>query len=147
VEYQGRLSSASTVNLGEAVPAIFTSNSSGSGSAVVINQDGSINSASNPAPKGTVVVFYETGEGQTNPGGVDGKPNGLPLPMPVQNVVVGMGDKGAEILYAGGAPSFVAGVMQVNARVPADAPVGDKVSLSILVGSTFSPAGVTIAIR
>ena len=42
------------------------------GQALVYNQDGTINSSSNAAAAGSVVVLYATGLGQTNPQGQDG---------------------------------------------------------------------------
>ena len=147
VEYQGQLTSPAVLNVAKAVPAIFTSDSSGKGQAAALNEDGTPNSAANPAARGSVIVVFATGEGQTDPAGVDGKLAAAPLPSPIGGVVTGVGDEGAEVLYAGGAPGLVAGLMQVNARIPADAAVGDKVPLTILTGGAFSPAGVTIAVK
>jgi len=147
VEYQGVLTQAAMLNVAAGGPAIFTSNSSGTGQAVVINQDGTLNSAANPAPAGSVVIFYATGAGQTDPAGVDGKLTDVPLPIPVQNVIIGIGQKGGDVLYAGGAPGFVAGILQLNVRLPADAAVGDAIPLAMAVGTAFSPPGVTIAIK
>ena len=50
-------------------PGIFTLNSSGSGQAAVVNENGTVNGPENPAPRGTVVSIYGTGEGQTTPSG------------------------------------------------------------------------------
>ena len=36
------------------------------------NQDGTINSPDHPAPRGSRVAIYGTGDGQTLPAGVDG---------------------------------------------------------------------------
>ena len=43
----------------------------------VLNHDGTVNSSANPVTAGSVVYVYATGEGQTAPGGVDGKLEGL----------------------------------------------------------------------
>jgi uncharacterized protein (TIGR03437 family) len=48
--------------------------------------------------------------------------------------------------YAGGAPGFVAGVMQVNAQIPSDLLPGSQ-SLYVVAGTEVSPLGVTIAIN
>ena len=85
--------------------------------------------------------------GQTNPSGVDGKLGADPLPQPVLPVVVGIGDMGAELIAAQGVPSAVAGIIQIEARVPPDAPSGAAVPLVIKVGDSFSQAGVWLAIR
>jgi len=69
VEYDGIRSVATAVPVLAAVPGIITTNAQGTGQAVAVDQDGSINSASNPAARGSVVVLYATGEGQRNPAG------------------------------------------------------------------------------
>jgi uncharacterized protein (TIGR03437 family) len=51
-----------------------------------------------------------------------------------------------DVLYAGGAPGAIAGVLQVNAQIPPDAPVGDSVPLALTVGGFQSPT-VRIAIK
>jgi CheY-like chemotaxis protein len=58
-----------------------------------------------------------------------------------------VGGRPAEIQYAGAAPHAVAGLLQVNFRVPADAPTSDAVPLVLMVGDARSPDGVTMAVR
>ena len=53
----------------------------------------------------------------------------------------------AEIIYAGEAPHAIAGLLQVNFRVPANAPLGDAVPIILTVGDSRSPDGVTMAVR
>jgi uncharacterized protein (TIGR03437 family) len=67
-------------------------------------------------------------------------------PQPKLPVTAQIGGKTAEVLYAGAAPNLVAGVLQVNVRVPADAPVGN-VPVVISVGNEPSVSGVTISVR
>ena len=55
-----------------AVPGIFTANSAGFGQGAVVNQDGTYNSAANPALKGSVIVFYAVGAGAMSPPMADG---------------------------------------------------------------------------
>jgi uncharacterized protein (TIGR03437 family) len=43
--------------------------------------------------------------------------------------------------------NIVAGVLQINVQIPADAPVGPSIPIVVRVGNTFSQAGVTIAIK
>ena len=54
--------------------------------------------------------------------------------------------KPAEVQYAGAAPGAVAGLFQVNVRIPLDAGSGD-VSIEIHVGAASSQAGMTVAVR
>ncbi len=147
VEYQGTVSATVTVPVSPAAPAIFTSNASGMGQGAILNQDQTINDASNAAAAGSVIVFYATGEGQTNPGGVTGSVTNNGTTKPVLPVSVTIGGITAEILYAGEAPGLVAGVLQVNARIPANVAKGNSVPVSIAVGTAVGGAGVTVAVR
>jgi uncharacterized protein (TIGR03437 family) len=49
VEYLGTTSNALSVPVADTVPAIFTLDASGRGQGAILNQDGTINSVSNPA--------------------------------------------------------------------------------------------------
>jgi uncharacterized protein (TIGR03437 family) len=93
------------------------------------------------------VVLYVTGEGQTDPAGQDGKPAALPLPKPLLPVTILIDGVEAEVQYAGAAPGLVAGVMQVNAVVPATVRSGAAVPVQVRVGLTTSPEGVTLAVE
>ncbi|MCU1238012.1 MAG: hypothetical protein JWP63_5979 [Candidatus Solibacter sp.] len=145
VERFGVRSNAVTMAVDQASPALFTANASGSGPGAILNQDGGVNGPGNPADSGSVVILFATGEGQTNPGGVDGLLAVKALPKPMQSVRVTIGDQPAEVLYAGAAPSMVAGVMQVNVKLPAG--VTGNVPVVVAVGSKESPATVTVSVR
>ncbi|MBI1787162.1 MAG: hypothetical protein HYR60_06365 [Acidobacteria bacterium] len=147
VEYRGVRTGAVSMPVSESAPGIFTLDASGRGQGAMLNEDGSLNGPANPARKGSIVVWFATGEGQTNPAGINGKLAAPPYPEPLLSVVAAINDIGAEILYAGAAPGLVAGVMQVNLRVPDEAPSGNAVPVILKVGDSFSQAGVTMAVR
>jgi hypothetical protein len=113
--------------------------------ALAVNQDGTVNSADNPAPVGSIVSVWATGLGPIAPAQADGTLVGLPLPNNVLPVVVealtpvfepcnpGMGPlpcpiapsyTGFDVAYAGPAPNSVAGVSQINFTVVVYAPRG-----------------------
>ena len=146
IEAQGQKSNALTVQVAPAAPGIFTLDSSGTGQAAVLNQDNSLNSAANPAPRGSIISLFATGTGQTDPPGMDGKPAAPPLPAPVLPVTVEIAGANAEILYAGSAPGLVAGVLQANVRIPEQAATGSAAPLVLRSGGAQSQPGVTIAI-
>ena len=127
-------------------PALFTANSSGKGQGAILNQEASANSASNPARRGSIVVLYATGGGQTVPGGVDGALSNGTLPQPALAVSVTIGEQPATVMYAGAAPGSVAGVMQVNCAVPLAVGTGN-LDVVLTVGNAHSPAGVTVAVN
>jgi uncharacterized protein (TIGR03437 family) len=144
---EGRVVAGLTVPVLAAAPAIFTLDSSGVGPGAILNQDGSINSSANPADRGSVVVIFATGAGQTDPPGRDGQLAEDPFPKPVLAVLLRIGGRNAEVLYAGAAPGLVAGVLQVNCRVPVDVVPGHAVSVVLTVGAASSEEGVTLAVR
>lgn len=152
VNYQGQSVATANVPIVTQYPAFFASPVTGQVAA--LNQDYSINSMTNPAQQGSIVMLYLTGEGQTNPGGVDGAITPLPPAaprIPLQGVTVFISGQQVPVTYAAETPGAVAGLMQINARIPANlvqttstAPVA--VSVLAIVGSSFTQSGVTIAV-
>jgi uncharacterized protein (TIGR03437 family) len=126
-------------------PALFTADSSGRGLGAVLNQNGSRNSATNPARRGSVVSFFGTGEGQTNPPGIDGKLTDSPAPVPALAAQLLIGNVAAEIEFIDSAPDEVAGLLQINARIPLNISDGQQ-PVSLTVGEASSPAGVFIVV-
>jgi len=147
-EYQGLASSPFSMTVLPAHPAIFTADSSGSGQAAALNQDGTVNFSANPAARGSVVVLYATGVGQTSPTGVDGSVTGSDsLPQPTLPVTVAIDGQAAQVLYAGAAPGMVAGVAQINVLIPDTVQSSDAVPVTLTVGKQVSQQSVTVAVR
>ena len=85
--------------------------------AAALNEDGTINGPSNRAAPGSIVSIFGTGLGTLVPQPADGSLLFAPLPGLQQGVdMFSFGF--IQILYAGPAPGEVAGVMQVNFRLP-----------------------------
>ncbi len=148
VVYGGQISTAFPINVDAATPGVFTADGSGTGLAAALNQDYSINSASNPAPQGSVVTIYATGAGTLNPVPADGSVTGADiLPQPNLAVKVLVNGQAAGVLYAGAAPGFVAGVLQVNVQLPAGLPSGSFASLVLQVGKYTSKQSIAIAVQ
>jgi uncharacterized protein (TIGR03437 family) len=61
--------------------------------------------------------------------------------------LVTIGGLPAEVLYAGGAPGLVAGLLQVNARVPEGVTAGPAVPITLVVGAAQSQPGVTLVVQ
>jgi uncharacterized protein (TIGR03437 family) len=147
VVYHGQPTGSTTVPVQSASPALFALNATGGGPGAILNQDLSVNSETNPAPQGSVVVLYATGGGLSMPPSVDGLLTAQPYPKPVLPVSVTINTLPAQVLYAGAAPGLVAGVLQINVVVPSNAsPVRyDQVVLTI--GDYVSPTAITIAVQ
>jgi uncharacterized protein (TIGR03437 family) len=125
---RGVLRGRASVPLAAAAPGLFTV-SQGKGQALAVNEDGTLNMEKNPAPRGSVVVLYATGEGMSQ--------------LPVAVTVAGFP---AEVQYAGAAPGYP-GLMQLNVRLPsAYAPPG-VLPVTLTVGAAASQSGVTIAVK
>jgi uncharacterized protein (TIGR03437 family) len=135
----------SSISVQAANPAVFTMSNQPSGPAIALNQDGTLNSAANPAPAGSIVVLYATGTGQTAPPGLDGaEPPGSALPAPKLPVLVTIGSENADILYAGDAPGFV-GLTQLNIGVPKSIIGGGAQAITLEVGAfPLNQSNVTI---
>jgi uncharacterized protein (TIGR03437 family) len=143
---QGIPSGAWAVPLATSSPAIFTAGASGVGQGAVVNQDGSINSASNPASRGTAIQIYATGGGLTTPASSTGgvAPTAANLTL---SVSVTIGGAAAQVLYAGAAPGEVDGVVQINALVPQSAIPGAGLPVVVTIGEVLSQTGVIVAVQ
>ncbi len=135
VIYQGRPTNTVTLPVVASSPGLFA----------VTNQDGSVNSASNPATPASVLILYGTGEGQTAPSGVDGSVANSIFPKPLLDVAVQIGGRSATVLYAGAAPGFVAGVFQINVAIPAG--LSGSLPLLVKIGDATTPTGRNINVR
>lgn len=151
VEYLGVLSNTVTLPVTPTAPGVFTLDSSGRGPAVVVNvrDDGTtgLNSPQQRARKGEFVSLWITGAGLTSPQTEDGL---LPVfpnnPAPALPVAVRFG--GVESRFADNWAGLVyPGVVQLNVRIPHEAPSGAAVPLKVFAGGIGSQDGVTVAIE
>ena len=149
VEYQGSPVVSATATVIPAAPGIFTLNATGRGAAVVVNEDNTLNSPAKPAAKGSNVYFYATGGGIMTPSVQIGTRAPITPPFPTVQlpVEVTVGGVPAAVSYAGAAPGFVYGVLQINIRIPEDSPTGSAVPLVLSVGGKSSTQIVTLAIE
>ncbi len=149
VEYQGQQSDEATVAVAATAAAIFTQNASGSGPSAVLNENFGLNTATAAATRGSILQIYVTGMGALTPAQPDGglAPGAAPFPRTVVVPTVRIGTLDAPVLFVGPAPGLVNGLVQINARIPANAPVGAVVPIAIRVGTTDSAAGPTVSIR
>jgi uncharacterized protein (TIGR03437 family) len=143
----GSGSAAMAVPVTPAAPGLFTANASGTGQVSALNQDLTVNSAQNPAHAGDIIVLYGTGEGLVSPIPPDGTISSAPTPVPVLPISVVIGNQQAQVLYAAEAPALTAGVIQINARIPAGISNNPQVPVAWAAGTISSPTGTTIAVK
>jgi uncharacterized protein (TIGR03437 family) len=120
VVYQSATTNCLSRTVAKAHPGVFTVDGY---YAAALNQDGTVNSAANPAQLDSVVSIFATGLGALDPQPQDGVVVGLPWPtetLPIgifwnaPTVTFGLMPTPLAIPYAGPAPYEVAGVSQIN---------------------------------
>ncbi len=122
----GQVLGDSTINLNVASPGLFTTGG-GSGQVAALNQDNTVNGPDNPAPVGSVLQIFGTGQGFVPNAPPDGTPPSGPTPSQASPAVLMYQSfvPAANVQYSGLAPSLV-GVWQINVLVPASAVPADK---------------------
>jgi uncharacterized protein (TIGR03437 family) len=109
--------------------------------AAAINEDGTVNSADHPAKAGSVVALWVTGVAN----------NYLPPPADGQVQTAAQDEfccqaqiygQPASVLYGGTAPGMVAGVWQVNVRLPESASV--EVTITLAAGGRTDAAPIYV---
>jgi len=152
VQYQGAPSNTLTLTVQAATPGLLSLDRSGIGPGAILNQDYSINTGANPAPRGQAIMIYCVGGGVTNPPSTDGAiiatpvPPALP-PVLAQPVTVTIGNINATVYYSGAVAGSIAGLTQINAVIPAGVTPGANVPLTIQIGNWQSQTGVTVAVQ
>ena len=139
-----------TVPVVATAPAIFSLGENGSGQGAILNQDASVNGTSNPAAPGSIISIYATGEGVLTPPGTTGCITGgtLPLPKPVGNVSLTVGGQPVSTIeYAGEAPDFVCGLIQINATLPSNLTAGPQPVVLTIGSATNTGQNVTVAVK
>jgi uncharacterized protein (TIGR03437 family) len=129
VRYNSQRTGTLTLPVADAAPGLFP---------VVVNQDGTPNSETEPAARYSVITLYGTGEGLTDGPNISGKAAAAPYPRPRLPVTLAAAGVGAEILYAGSAPGLV-GTMQINARVPGGFVPAGQIAVQLTVGTAAAP--------
>jgi uncharacterized protein (TIGR03437 family) len=149
VTLNGVASNPSSLQIEPTAPGIFTGDASGIGQGAILNQDYSVNSAKNPAARGSVVMVYMTGLGAVTPAVADGGITGNSPSRQVETFQATVDEQSAEVLYAGTAPGLVAGVGQVNVVIPQAARSGNvPISIFDRTQAYFGPPSkVTVAVQ
>jgi uncharacterized protein (TIGR03437 family) len=150
---QGTLSTTVNVMVIPYAPALFTTNSQGTGQAAALIAGTATLAApvgssrhARPVKKGDFVLLYCTGLGEVinapNPG--DPAPSDPPSATATAASVT-IGGVSANVSFSGLAPGF-AGLYQVNVQVPATSPSGSAVPVVLQIGGATSNTA-TIAIE
>jgi len=119
--------------------------------ACVINQDGTVNSGANAAPRGSIIAIYATGEGFVPNAPPDGTPAAAAIAAPnTVRVFIGTdfvdetplqpgeSNGGNFLKYSGLAPGLV-GAWQINVQIPMAVGPSTQVEIAILVNGEADP--------
>lgn len=109
-----------------ATPGLFTN---GSGQATAVNEDGTLNSATNPAARGSILVLYGTGQGVSD----------LPVSVTV-------GGYATNVLYSGSVAAYP-GLWQLNVQMPAGYIAPGTMAVIVNVGGASSQSGVFVTLN
>jgi trimeric autotransporter adhesin len=146
VLYQGKVVASTKVPVQAASPALFAQNGAGGGIGSILNQDGSLNTRTNGAAIGSQVSLFATGVGVTTPPSQDGSIAAPPYPAIALPVSVTISGHPAKVMYAGPAAGMVAGMMQIDVIVPANAEIAPFDPVVLTVGPYSSPNSVIISV-
>ncbi len=141
IESNGAMAGPVNLTIQPASPGIFVD---GVGRAAAVNQDGTLNQPGNPAPSGSILSVYLTGQGFVDPS----VSTGAPAPSDVLRYTVAqttatLGGVPATVTFSGLAPGFV-GLCQVNLQVPAGL-AGDQPLIVTIGGAASNTGVVTVA--
>jgi uncharacterized protein (TIGR03437 family) len=116
VRTRGASSVSVNVTIQRVAPGLFTDEGGG---AAAINMDGSVNAADHPAPAGSVISVFFTGQGPVTTTVDDGAPPATgKIVSATSDVSATIGGAAAQVEFAGLAPLYP-GVAQINLKVPA----------------------------
>jgi uncharacterized protein (TIGR03437 family) len=136
VSFDGRETDEFHAIVSSTAPEIFRN---ANGDAAALNEDGSVNSFTNPAKISSIVSIWVTGTGTLQP--VEGK-----IATSAQDYhccAVNVGGQMAEVLYSGASPGIIGEVAQINFRLPNFGEIsvvaGSRASSPVPIHSNLSP--------
>ncbi|HYL75244.1 MAG TPA: IPT/TIG domain-containing protein [Bryobacteraceae bacterium] len=153
------------VTIAATAPGIFTADGSGVGPAAALNYNAatkqySLNTSTNLAKIGDLVILYLSGEGMYDSapllGGASDTGFVVPLTAPTLPQVspaptVKIGGQNADAtdprFYAGPIPGSIMGLLQINVVVPAGSTTGSAVPVTVTFGANTTQIGVTLGIH
>ncbi len=141
---EGRARGRVSLPVAATAPGIFTVNG-GAGPVAALNADFSLNSATNPAARGSRLTLFATGEGMASTSLAEGRVADSPYPSPAAPIQLLIGGRPAEVVNAAVAITSP-GVVQLTAQIPADVPPGSQ-PLLLIAGGVSSQPNVTVFLK
>jgi uncharacterized protein (TIGR03437 family) len=150
VTYNSVTSATFPISVMAAIPGVFTLDASGAGQGAILNYntttgDYTINGTGTAATKGSTVVLYATGFGQTAPAGQEDQLIVTPS-TPTGQLGLTIGGQTAVVQGSVTPVGSVPGVLQVNATVPSTVASGNAVPVILSIGGVNSQT-VTMVVK
>ena len=128
-------------------PGLFATEGTGVGAGAALNEDYTMNSLANPARPGSVVTVYGTGFGVLQSTVSDGQPV-TAANSAAATITATVAGLPATVLYAGAAPGLIAGMDEVDLRLPAGVVHNSSAPVVVTINGSSSVSNVvTIAIQ
>jgi uncharacterized protein (TIGR03437 family) len=141
VDNNGARSAPQQVQITDAAPGLFTMSGN---HAIVLNQNGTLNTSANPGTRNQVLAVFLTGQGHTAPAWPTGRAaSAFPLIFAPGRARVLIGGVEAKVIFLGLAPGLV-GVTQLNIEPAWGTPLGDQPLVVEIEGFESNTAIVTI---
>ena len=142
VFHDGKSSTAFSVTLSAASPAIFSVNGTGAGAGEIFNGTGVI-SAANQAKIGDAVMAYGVGLGATSPAVATGVTTPGPAPNTLTLAAVTVNGTAANVSFSGLTPGLI-GAYQTNFTIPPGVDPGVRNVIWAIGGVTSPPVTIQI---
>ena len=136
-----------TAPVAPTAPGLFTVDLSGKNALVAMNSDGTLNSASNPAARGSKITFFATGEGVTNPADMDGVVETNNGQAPTTSLGLTIGGVGVVMPTAASLPKDVSGVLQFTVTIPANLFSGGQLPVVLVAGGVLATQPTFIYVK
>ena len=144
VQYKQVQGAARSVRIAAVNPGIFVFPHTTE--AIVLNQDGTVNSAENPVPRESFISLFGSGQGTIDPPLATGQlAPADPLSFATEQVRVTIGGQEAIVTFIGMAPGF-AGLLQINVLIP-DGVASGLVVIHLEIAGVPAQQGVTIWVQ
>jgi uncharacterized protein (TIGR03437 family) len=145
VDYQGKTFNSMTLPVNSLNPGIFRIGSTEFGA--ILNEDNTVNTPGNPAARGSVITFWTTGAGLFENPYIDGAIIGSDLSSLRTPVGVSFLGIDGQVLYAGASPGMVAGVAQMNVRIPLNIRASSRTPIALTVGNFAAIDPVYVSVK
>jgi uncharacterized protein (TIGR03118 family) len=143
----GTQTAAFTATVAPTAPGLFTINFTGLGQAVALNADGTVNSSTNPAARGSNIWLFATGAGVTNPADADGTFESDTSRVPVAPLSVTINGQNATVGTDGSTPKDVSGVLELMVTIPAGIATTGSVPVLLTAGGVTTTQPTVIFIK